>query len=199
MGKSEPTPEPAGEPTAEPKGEDSALADWTAIQAMFPAYRAISSKNWAYAISNRMHGTRLTKLREGRWATALSELLKRRGDARLKALRTFAAINHEQAVAAFRLTLVVNVSVPVLILTLLNQAFPGAVGRFSTESLDAGQLAFWLQLNILLTALVFLLVILIYSVCALNQARDIRHLIDLFAAERGIFFGLEDTGDMQSG
>ena len=48
-------------------------------------------------------------------------------------------------------------------------------------------------------ALALLLLILIYSISCLNQARDIRHLIDLFAAERGIYFGLEDMSDLQSG
>lgn len=146
-----------------------------------------------------MHGNRIGDLLDSHGAAQLALLLDQRDDARVKALRTFAAINHEQAVAAFRLTLIVNVSVPVLILTLLNQAFPGLLGRLYTASRQAGELSFWIQLNVLLTALALLLLILIYSISCLNQARDIRHLIDLFAAERSIYFGLEDMSDLQSG
>jgi hypothetical protein len=32
----------------------------------------------------------------------------------------------------------------------------------------------------------------IYSLANTHQARDIRHLIDLYAAEQGIYFGLEN-------
>ena len=46
--------------------------------------------------------------------------------------------------------------------------------------------------------LMLLFLVLVYALASLNQARDIRHLIDLFAADRGVYFGLEDSSDLSS-
>lgn len=52
---------------------------------------------------------------------------------------------------------------------------------------------------VLIGYLCLVAVVMGYSVIQLSNARDIRHLIDLHAAERGIYFGLEDTDPLPSG
>jgi len=40
---------------------------------------------------------------------------------------------------------------------------------------------------------VMLMFVVGYAIANLGQSRDIKNLIDVYAAERGIFFGLEDN------
>jgi hypothetical protein len=96
------------------------------------------------------------------------------------------------------MTVVVNVSIPVIVVAILSQISSGQIWNdmWAFYSKDAYQ---WLALAIpvafALTVLVFIMAL---GATQLGQARDIRHLIDLFAADRGIYFGLDDMDDLQA-
>lgn len=97
------------------------------------------------------------------------------------ALRRFlhrTEINLERAAAAMRLNLVVNISVPVGALVIVNQLFPQAVTNFVVDyGMDA--------IIIASTAVLFLLLLSIwYSYCSVTQARDLAHLTRLYAARQ---------------
>ncbi|GLQ19875.1 hypothetical protein GCM10007854_08300 [Algimonas porphyrae] len=129
----------------------------------------------------------------------LDRLLADRSLSRIKTLRTFAVVNQEQASAAFRITVVANVTIPVVIITVLNLIFPGSPADMfrSLFALNEGGTVFvWLLVVAYLSLLAGGLG---FGIANLSNARDIRHLIDLHAAERGIFFGLEDEDALQSG
>lgn len=178
--------------------ETSAAEDWEQVQALFPAQKSITSKSWTFGFSGRLPRTRIDRLMQTRSAAKLALMLDQRSNQRIKALRTFAAVNLEQATAAFRISIIANVSLPILLLTVANLLFPGSLGRIFLSAFEVGQQVAMIQLGVLFLTLSWLLAILIYALACLNQARDIRHLIDLFAAERGIYFGLDDMNEMQS-
>ncbi|MGB6231358.1 MAG: hypothetical protein WBF53_14670 [Litorimonas sp.] len=177
----------------------SARDDWAEIAALFPLSRTTLGRSWNLGISSRMSRERLHVLRTRPGVGALDKMLERRDVSRVKALRTFAAVNLEQASAAFRITAVVNVTLPVVLLTVLNLVLPGSPAelfRFFTATTQGAAIIFT---TLLVGYLIFLAGIMGYSVVQLSNARDIRHLIDLHAAERGIYFGLEDADGLQPG
>jgi len=179
--------------------ERSAAEDWAEIEALFPAYAGMKpSMTWFNGVSSRLKVKRLSRLMSSSSAKKLVIYLNGCAPDRVKTLRTFAAVNLEQAMSAFRLTMIANVSGPILFLTVLHQLIDGGLGRLLSKihQNDPGQI-----LGMAIGAgvgSIFLLFVAFYALAHLNQARDIRHLIDVFAAERGIFFGLEDTEDLHS-
>lgn len=176
--------------------ETTAVDDWAEIEALFKTHHGVSAGSWSMlGMSSRLGRGRLSRLFKHPAAGSLAAKMDQMGDERVKALRTIAAVNYEQVSAAFRFTLVANVTAPVLILTLANMLLKGGIGQL-LRSLYGGDSAslilFLVASGFALIGLVFLLM---WAIIQLNQARDIRHLIDVFAAQRGIYFGLEDAGD----
>lgn len=135
---------------------------------------------------------------EGRY-DRLSRYLESRDSPRIKALRVYASTNLEQVAAALRMTVIINVSVPVIFMTVTTQISDGRFWDILWELYAGDPGAITIIIGTLIIALLALLAILIWGTIRLGEARDVRHLIDLYAAERGIFFGLEDTVEMQSG
>ena len=178
--------------------ENTVMEDWAEIEALFPTRRAMRpNKAWTNGISTRAGQGRLTRMTANPGAGPLAAKLDQMDDARVKAMRTFAAVNLEQASNGFRLTLVANVTVPVLVLTVANLLSPNGIGAmFLAAPSDEGILL--LLIAVIVFALLTLTSIITYALAGLNQARDIRHIIDLQAAERGIYFGLEDIDEMHS-
>jgi len=172
--------------------------DWAQIQSLFPRSGGRRMLTWVSGVSPRLGRHRLSRLLALPATGPLAALLDQRDIGRIKALRTYAAINLEQASAALRMTIIVNVSIPVIIIAILSQVSSGQVWAdlwsFYTE--EAYQ---WLALAVpLVLALITVLIVLASGATQLGQARDIRHLIDLFAADRGIYFGLDDMDDLQA-
>jgi len=175
--------------------ETTVADDWKEIEALFPAKKALRlSWAWFNGVSTRLKDGRISRLMKEDEVGALAAILDQCDDRRLKALRSYAAINLEQVQSAFRLTMIVNISAPIIFLTLLNQFIQGGLGallyRFHQNERD----------NILAIAFgggvgaLMLLIVAFYALAHLNRARDIRHLMELMAAERGIFFGLDPQG-----
>ena len=165
---------------------------WEEIAAIFKARYGLKFKSFlTTSMSSRLSLKRLSKLRETKQAALLQSLLSTQSNENLKALRTFAAINQEQANASFKMTMVANVSAPIGILALFHQLSPQGLGALILDVYD-NDTALLTVIIISLLTLALIIFIAIYAVANLNQARDVRHLIDLYAAERGIYFGLED-------
>ncbi|GGX62444.1 hypothetical protein GCM10011309_10520 [Litorimonas cladophorae] len=177
--------------------ENTVMQDWAEIEALFPTRGALRpSKSWTNGISTRAGVGRLSRMLDNRGAGPLAAKLDQMDDARVKALRTIAAVNLEQAAQGFRVSLVANVTVPVLILTILNQLTEQGIGHFLKSAY--GEAALYGLIAGFLTTVLLVGLMIAFTLASLNQARDIRHIIDLQAAERGIYFGLEDAGDMTS-
>lgn len=178
--------------------EPTTQDDWTYIQSLLPRFVGLSSLKWVGGVSPRLGRDRLGRLLALRAAAPLAALFDQRSSKRVKALRTYAAVNMEQASAALRMTIVVNVSIPVIIVAVLSQISSGKIwasywSLFADSTLE--QIAFAAPAVI---ALLILMIILGLGASRLGQARDIRHLIDLLAAERGIYFGMDDMDDSQA-
>ena len=177
----------------------SAVQDWEKIQSLFPARTAMRpSKAWLNGISTRLAGDRVSRLLDRPNSGHLAAILDQFSDERLKALRTYAVVNLEQAVSAFRITIVGNFSIPIIMLSVAHQLTDGGVRKLF-EFIHQGEfvaIIFMIVFGIFMLMLLFL--VLVYALASLNQARDIRHLIDLFAADRGVYFGLEDSSDLSS-
>lgn len=178
--------------------EKTVMQDWTEIEALFPTRRAMRpNKSWISAISTRAELGRLSRVMANAGAGPLAAKLDQMDDARVKALRTLAAVNLEQAIYGFRATAVGNITVPALVLTILSQVTAGNIGVLISDVFmeDRGRLVFFAAC---IVAFIMVVITMMKALASLNQARDIRHIIDLQAAERGIYFGLEDAGDMAS-
>ncbi|WP_298918603.1 hypothetical protein [uncultured Algimonas sp.] len=172
--------------------------DWNGLLDLFGAGRLRRAMKWSFGFSPRLSRRRIAHLQDTGGAVAVSTLLARRDAACIKALRTYAAVNHEQAAAALRITAIVNVSIPVIVLTLATQMSDGAFWADIMSVYSATPLG-WVVPVALLSGLLLATSILLGSGAArLGEARDLRHLIELHAAERGIYFGLEDEDDMPS-
>ncbi len=177
--------------------EQSVTKLWDTISVQFKAHRGISFKSvFLTGLSTRIHKNRLSKLRGTKQAQFMFESLKDLPSHQIKALRTFAAINQEQAISAFRLTMVGNISIPIAVIAILHQLLPNGLGATILDFYNDDQAAIIGLAMGFIIGITLISIIALYALGNLNQARDIRHLIDLHAAERGIYFGLEDMDDL---
>ena len=178
----------------DPLAPISISSKWDEIVGLFKARTAFQpSKFWMSGLSSRLGSKRLSRLRTTKRALRLESLLNAASNRDVKALRTFAAVNQEQATAAFRLTMVNNITWPVGFLAIIHQFSPNGLGGLLQNSFKTD----FLFLSVLgATVIVCVIGVALFALANLSQARDIRHLIDLHAAERGIYFGLEDMEEL---
>jgi len=168
--------------------------DWTRIQAAFPARSAIRLKWTLYnGLSTRMSNKRLTRMMTGDGPDKLRDIMNASSDQRIKALRVMADVNHEQTSAAFKATMVSNVSAPLAFLALLHQILPGGLSQIVSYIQGEGPFLIYWNIGLMIIVSVMLMFVVGYAIANLGQSRDIKNLIDIYAAERGIFFGLEDN------
>lgn len=173
--------------------QKSLAGEWERIAKLFRTRNALkTSRVWFSGMSARIGKHRLSALRQTKQAKALFDILKTVSRSDIKALRTFAAINQEQAVSAFKVTMIANISIPIGVLALIHQLSPDGLGPLILSIYAESDLGLVVLICSSLFAALGATVIAIYSLANMHQARDIRHLIDLFAAEQGIYFGLED-------
>lgn len=179
--------------------ERTAIEDWAAIESLFTLRHSFAPLKFAtLGMSSRLAKGRLGKLLAHKSAGSLAALVDQMEDDRVKAMRTFAAINLEQAASAFKITLVANVTAPLLVVTFFNQITPGGVGDQLYDIFGGEGNGIYGLFAGIAVGIAMLFGLGFYALANLNQARDIRNLIDLFAAERGIYFGLEDIDDMSA-
>ena len=175
----------------------TAADEWAQLVKLFPIFRYLLPRKLAsLGLSSRLHAHAISRLAENPAAGRLAAKLDQVGDARVKTLRTYAAIYLEQISSAFRLTLVINVTVPFLLLTFANLIAPGGLGKLLQDTYGGNVEGSLIFLGLVLVSVLFAAYMSIYALAQLNRARDIRSLIDLHAADRGIYYGLEDSGEM---
>lgn len=175
------------DPQTLPNNAPSVSDVWDNITSLFKARHGIKYRSvFLTGLSTRVNAKRLSKLRNTKQAKALSAILTNLPKEKIKALRTFAAINQEQAVAAFKVTMVGNVSLPIGFLAVLHQVLPKGLGGTIIDLYDSEAALLFLATGTLI-GIVLIAIVAMYALANLNQARDIRHLIDLHAAERGIY------------
>ena len=169
-------------------------SQWDEIVKIFKARSAFRlHKYWMGGLTSRLGANRLSLLRGTKQARRLDALLHDLTNRDVKALRTFAAVNQEQATAAFRLTMVTNITWPAGVLAILHQFSPDGLGALVQTHFESD----FLFLTVLgATVILMVIGVALFALANLSQARDIRHLIDLHAAERGIYFGLEDMEEL---
>ena len=179
-------------------GHTDIMDNWNTVRSLVKRSWFKRAASWSIGISPRLSSNRIGRLLQERRFEELDAFLQTRDASRIKSLRVYAAANQEQAAAALRMTVIVNVSIPVIFLTLTTQVSDGRFwervwGLYEGETNVIAVWATALSLTFLLLAL-----LLISGASRLGDARDMRHLIDLHAAERGIYFGLEDSDEFQS-
>lgn len=175
----------------------TAREDWEHIAALFKAGAAMRpTRTWFNGMSSRLDYKRMEKLQKTKQAKALESYLSKLSDKRIKTLRTFAAVNQEQTLAAFRVTLLGNVSVPILLVTFFNQVTQGGFTQFFKNLKAEDPTFFAVLIAGILGGVTVIALLAIFAIANLGQARDLRHLLDIHAAERGIYFGLEDMDDL---
>lgn len=170
------------------------MQTWENITTLFKTRSAFRPhKYWQMGLTSRLDINRLSLLRKTKQARKLDNILSDLPNRDVKALRTFAAINQEQSTAGFRVTMVTNITVPVGFLAILHQLSPNGLGALLFSFYER-ELLFMGVLGIVIATLV--IGIALFALATLSQARDIRNLIDLHSAERGIYFGLEDMEEL---
>lgn len=159
---------------------------WREAMTLYSNARGMRPRpNWLTGIADRMPSDRVERLERTKDAQRLCAIFERLDDAEMRQFRTRAEVNLDQAVAAMRLSLVVNMSAPVGFILVLNQVLPG---RLAETLLGLGPLVFLGSITIFIVTLV---IFLWYCYAGVAQARDVRHLCLLEGARRG---AAEHTG-----
>jgi hypothetical protein len=163
---------------------------WDAAEALFPAAAfMIPSATWGFGLSGRTAPKRLARLTATRRAKRLEALLDGTTTAALQRLLTRSQVNLEQARAAQRINLIMNISVPTGAFVFLTQAAPDALRRMIDMS-DWGAIILGLGF-----ALSILLGLLWFTQASVTAARDLHHLLVLLAADRGVYDGGRTSED----
>jgi hypothetical protein len=84
-----------------------------------------------------------------------------------------------------------------VLLSVLHQLSPNGLGQLIKTFIGEDS---EMMLSLVIGGLGGIIVLMLltsYALANLGQARDLRHLLDIYAAERGIYFGLEDMDDLQ--
>ena len=166
-------------------GLTTAEAVWAETAPRFANLHAMRPRlSWFNGISQRANQTRLDKLTGSGSAKSLQASLAALPDRELRRFAARAAVNLEQAISATRLSLLVNVTLPVAGVLFLAQATDGAAWDYVVRETAADptlrQALLWVGAGMLV--LLWLSVWYIYA--GLQQARDIHHLTTLALADR---------------
>lgn len=161
-----------------PGKSDDAL--WDEIARIFSNGAFLQpNASWLAGISARTRPTRLQQLTASKHARRLGRAVEGAGRGQLSRLLVRALINSEQAMSAFRLTLVVNISGPVGALVLINQFLPGSVEALVRS---VPPIAVYVPLAV---AGSMLIGIICYAYAGTVAARDLTHLLRLRVAASG--------------
>ena len=161
-----------------------ARGEWARLRRCFTVWDAVRPKpHWNRGFSERMGPDRLAKLVEGGAARKAARVLDGLDARELRRLRVAADVNLEQAQAAARITILINITIVVASFVLLNQLFPGFLMRMWDRADPA-----W-RGGIVAGFVVFPLVCIwvgSYGYAVVASARDLKHVVELHLA------GMED-------
>ncbi|MFN7164407.1 MAG: hypothetical protein ACK4P2_06260 [Hyphomonas sp.] len=136
-----------------------------------------SNASWFSGLASRSGADRMTKLTRSRPAQRLKPLIAGLDRRRLGCLLVRSEINHDQAMSALRLTLVVNISVPVGALVLMNQFLPGSVETFLRDLPPLAVIAPLAMMLLLLIGVIW------FAYAGVFAARDLNHLLRISHAD----------------
>lgn len=170
-------------PTADDLWQD-ASAQFSNLRGMRPR------RSWFSALSVGASRNRLQKLKNSKDAETLLPKLAALSDGEFSVFRSYSQVNLEQAEAAVRLSLIANVTIPVGLLVIANQFFPGIIqGVVKETGVEA-------MLGGFLSAALVLFVLIWYCYAGVFQARNLDHLTTIAAARR---LGADGTGTTRRG
>ena len=176
---------PAKPPEAPPTPKPTLALDdaWGEASALYANRKGMKlTRAGFFGLPSRLLPDRVAKLKGAPGAKRVRHLLGLLSDSDLRVFHTQAAIGLEQATAAARTCLIVNVSAPIGFLVLLNSLLPGSLEEtyFSGGSLSIGFLV-----GTAIAAVGVPLVVW-YAFAGVQQARDLYHLATLEMARRGL-------------
>ena len=152
---------------------------WQQADGLFSNLRGMRPRlSWLTGLSVAAGRKRVERLTGSAGAARLMPKLAALSHEEFAVFQSYAQVNLEQSEAAMRLSLIANVTIPVGILVIANQFFPGIVQGFIDYSGTDATLA---ALGAAGTAL-FLAIWYCYA--GLFQARDLAHLTVIAAARR---------------
>ena len=140
------------------------------------------SRVGVFGLPSRLLPDRVAKLTGAAGAKRVRHLLGLLSDPDLRVFHARAAIGLEQATAAARTCLIVNVSAPIGFFVLLNSLLPGSIEE--TYLSDPVTAAFFVS-GAFVAALGVSIVVW-YAFAGVQQARDLYHLATLEMARRGL-------------
>ena len=176
-------------------------ATWDTLAKIFNNWAGIRPrKHWfTKGISERAGYNRLRMLEDGKQAAKFYDATKDLKTRELRYLLKRAELNFEQAYSAGRITTVLNATVMIGIVVLLNQIFPGELGKFFIEvisSVNSSNAIYAIaSLLCFLIGIVSLITVLSYSYGGTAQARDLKHLLELSLARREYYDGKRHNED----
>lgn len=155
-------------------------------------------RSWLSGVGERVGFDRLGTVTRRPVAKRVNERLGGLSDADMRVFHAYATVNLEQASGALRLSLIVNVSLPVGLILLLNALLPdGLAGLHVVRTAsDAGWLYWTISLSLLLAVVAALVW---YCYAGVHQARDLYHLSSIELARRGLAgAALSDQNPMEA-
>jgi len=156
---------------------------WDALAHQFRNWRGVRPrKSWFVSgLTERAAPTRLRLLEGGPDGKRFFELTKSLDTRDLCYLLVRAEINYEQAQAAARISIILNVTVIIGFIVLINQVFPGRIGSLFVE-LTLSEILFWLNMLIIILSVMIAVSSYVYGGAAM--ARDLKNLLELALARR---------------
>lgn len=159
--------------------EETIMQEWSKATRLFSNASGMRPRlSWLTGLSIDTRANRLQRLLKQNRAAALGDILAELNERDIRRFHHYADVNLERAAAAMRLNLVVNISAPIGALVIVNQLFPQLIPYFVDEygmdAIIAGALG----------ALSLLLLSIWYCYAGVSQARDLKHLSDLYRADR---------------
>jgi|GEM_PF-3383947 len=156
----------------------TALSDWDRLSKIFTNLSSVRVRsNWfTTGMSSRIGPQRVQALLKDKRTHALDAIIKRNSADDIARLISIARVNHEQAQAAFRITILLNVTIIIGGLLLSNQIVPGWIVNIvngEDRGMRAGLLTFLISIPFVAGS------IATYSWGGVASARDLLHLLEL--------------------
>jgi len=177
---------------------------WDELLVEFSNWKMVKpKKNWiSKGMPNRINHSRMQSLMKSPMAKAYFEKTKDFSDSEFRHLNTLSRINLEQVTPAARLTMIMNVSTLLGFFLILNQVFPGFIGRALSgflrgdfASANAQGIAYAI-VCMMIFFIPFAAGVTLYCYGGVSGARDLKNLTELSLSRRGISGNNENISDI---
>lgn len=162
---------------------------WDQLTPIFSNWRGVRPrKHWLNTgLSERVGAKRVRLLEGGESGRKYFDLTKNCSVEDLEYLYVRARVNFEQVTSAARLAIISNVTSVIGAFVLVNQIFPGKIAEQleTLASSEPTQIAITIAISMSLVFCISLIIIL-FVVGGVGQARDLKHLLELGLARRKV-------------